>query len=337
MNKKKTTIKDIAKVLNIHHTTVSRALRDHPDVNPATKNKVLEIAKELHYKPNIFAQNLKKNKTNFIGVIVPEIEHHFFSSAISGIEKVAYNQEYVILVCQSNESFEREVLNMQALMSSSVAGMVVSISKMTRDTAHFKEFINEGGHIVFFDRVPGDIDANKVVIDDYEGAFLATEHLLERGRKKIAHLAGAEGINITQERIRGYRDALQSHGIKFDPELVCHGGFSEKEGIQSMRRLLSRTKEIDAVFAVNDPSAMGAYKVIKDHGLRIPDDIAVVGFSNNPITAVLTPPLTTIEQRAYEIGEKAAELLLNQIKSDDSTTNYHTVVLKPELIIRGSS
>ena len=150
-------------------------------------------------------------------------------------------------------------------------------------------------------------------------------------------MAGAEGINITQERIRGYRDALQSHGIKFDPELVCHGGFSEKEGIQSMRRLLSRTKEIDAVFAVNDPSAMGAYKVIKDHGLRIPDDIAVVGFSNNPITAVLTPPLTTIEQRAYEIGEKAAELLLNQIKSDDSTTNYHTVVLKPELIIRGSS
>ncbi len=337
MNKKKTTIKDIAKILNIHHTTVSRALRDHPDVNPETKKSILETAEKLHYKPNIFARNLKQNTTNIIGVIVPEIEHHFFSSVISGIEKVAYDQNYVILVCQSNESYEREILNTQALMSNRVAGMLVSISQTTRDTAHFKEFINEGGNLVFFDRVAEDIAANKVVIDDYEGAFLATEHLIKRGKKKIVHLAGTKGINISKERLRGYCDALKNKGIEFDPDLVYYGGFREKDGAEGMRHLLNLSKKIDAVFAVNDPSALGAYGVIKEHGLRIPDDIAVVGFSNNPITAVVSPPLTTIEQRAYEMGEKAAEMLFNQINDDTMPGNYRTETLKPKLIIRSST
>ena len=201
--KSRTTIKDIARALHIHHTTVSRALRDHPEVNPETKRLVKEMARKMNYQPNILARNLKMNSTNMIGVIVPEIKHHFFAAVISGIEEVAYQAGYVILVCQSNEQYEREVMNTRALISNKVAGLIVSISQTTRAAEHFRLFQEQGGKIVFFDRVCEEIDAPKVVVDDYQGAFEATEFLIRQGRKRIAHTGGTEHIALSLARFRG--------------------------------------------------------------------------------------------------------------------------------------
>jgi len=335
--KSRTTIKDIARALNIHHTTVSRALRDHPDVNPRTKKLVKAMAEKLNYQPNIVARNLKTNSTNLIGVIVPEIKHHFFSAVISGIEDVAYRAGYIILVCQSNEQYEREVMNTRALISNKVAGLIVSISQNTRNGNHFKLFQEQGGKIVFFDRVCEDLDAPKVVVDDYQGAFDATEYLIEKGYRRIAHIGGTEHLTVSMARYQGYRDALHKHSIEFRPEYVVFSGFHESDGREGMKRLLRATPAPDALFAVNDPVALGSYEVIKSHGLQIPADIAVIGFSNNPISAVVSPPLTTIEQPSYEMGKYAAEMLIQLIKNENEKEFETRQVLKTRLIERASA
>jgi len=335
--KYRTTIKDIARALNIHHTTVSRALRDHPDVNPQTKKLVKAMAEKLNYQPNIVARNLKTNSTNLIGVIVPEIKHHFFAAVISGIEDVAYRAGYIILVCQSNEQYEREVMNTRALISNKVAGLIVSISQNTRNGNHFKLFQEQGGKIVFFDRVCEDLDAPKVVVDDYQGAFKATEYLIKKGYRRIAHIGGTEHLTVSLARYRGYRDALKKHSIEFRPEYVVFSGFHESDGREGMQRLLSATPIPDALFAVNDPVALGSYDVIKSHGLQIPADIAVIGFSNNPISAVINPPLTTIEQPSYEMGKYAAEMLIQLIKNENEKEFETRRVLKTRLIERASA
>lgn len=333
----KSTIKDIARLLNIHHSTVSRALRNHPDVNQDTKKKVQEAAKRLNYMPNVFARNLKSNLTNFIGVIVPEIEHHFFSSAISGMEKILYDADYVILVCQSNEDFKREVLNTRALISNNVAGLIVSLSQTTVNFDHFRQYMANDGKIVFFDRVPPDLAAPTVVVDDYESAFKATSHLIGLGRRKIAHLAGAEGVTITKLRASGYKDALEQNGLVYDPDLVEFGGFHETDGYTGLKKILARTGTVDAVFAVNDPNAIGAYQLIKEKSLTIPDDVAVVGFSDNPIAAVVTPSLTTIAQPGYQMGEMAARILIDMIYGKIKKQSDFKKVINTKLVIREST
>ncbi len=335
--KSRTTIKDIARALNIHHATVSRALRDHPDVKPETRRLVKEMARKLNYQPNILARNLKMNSTNMIGVIVPEIKHHFFAAVISGIEEVAYQAGYVILVCQSNEQYEREVMNTRALISNKVAGLIVSISQTTQQGEHFRLFQEQGGKIVFFDRVFEEINAPKVVVDDYQGAFEATEHLIRQGRRRIAHIGGTEHISVSLARFRGYRAALEKNGLSFHPDYVVFSGFHESDGQRGMEQLLKLTPRPDALFAVNDPVAVGSYEVIKQAGLKIPDDIAVVGFSNNPISAVVNPPLTTVEQPSYEMGKYAAEILIRMIKSGKDENTESPLVLNTRLIKRASA
>ncbi len=335
--KRKPTIKDIAKALNVHHSTVSRALRDHPDVKAETKRKVQAMAGQLNYQPNVFAQNLKRNSTNFIGVIVPEIEHHFFSSAISGMEKVAYEAGYILLICQSNEDYQREVVNTRALISNKAAGLIVSVSQTTHDYEHFKRFIDDNGKIVFFDRVIEALSTPKVIVNDYEGAFTATKHLIGCGRKRIAHLAGSRQVSITRARLNGYKDALKSHGLEYDENLVYFGGFHEKDGCTGMSTLLDRNEAIDAVFAVNDPCAIGAYESIKKRGLVIPDDIAVIGFTDNPIAAFVSPPLSTIAQPACQMGEEAARLLIRQIRGLNELGENYTKILNTKLIVREST
>lgn len=334
---KRTTIKDIANELKIHHTTVSRALRNHPDVQTDTKRLVLETAKKLNYQPNILAQNLKNQRTNSIGVIVPEIKHHFFSSVIGGIEDVAFEAGYVILLSQSNENYEREVQNTKALISNHVAGLIVSISQTTNNSDHFKMFLQSGGSLVFFDRVCEDLAANKVVVDDHSGAFQATQHLIEKGYTRIAHLGGARNITITEARYNGYMDALKKYNIKINQDYIYFGGFHEPNGKEGMEFLLNLSEPPDAVFAVNDPVALGAYDVIKGRGLDIPNDIAMVGFSDNPICSMVSPQLTTIHQPTYEMGKKAMEMLIDQINNGEDNMKPREEILETSLIVRQST
>ena len=334
---KHSTITDIANKLGISPSTVSRALRDHPDISLDTKNQVKQIAKELNFTPNPIAQSLKSNQTSTIGVIVPEIKHDFFSSAISGIEEVAYQSGYTIIVCQSNESFEREVVNTNVLVHHRVAGLIVSISQNTINGDHFLDLLERKIPLVFFDRVLEDIPAHKVIIDDTKSAFEAVSYLISKGYKKIAHLAGPIALDICKKRMKGYTDALEEAGFEVEENLVLYGGLHEIDGYNSMDRIIKENIKIDAIFAVNDPVAIGAFQRIKETGLRIPEDIAIIGFSNNKITNLVDPPLSTVDQPSFEMGKKAAEILIAIIENKNKYSEPKTIILNTKLVIRGST
>ncbi len=331
------TIKDIARVLSISPSTVSRALRDHPDISKATKEKVLNTAKELDYVPDSLAQGLKSRRTNTIGIIVPEIKHHFFSSAISGIEDVTYNSGFTILVCQSNESVEREKINLKALVSNRIAGLLVSISQTTTDLSHFEVLKKRGIPVVFFDRTIEGLNESKVIVDDFQGAYDIVTHLIQRGYKRIAHIAGPTNISIGKDRLNGYKKALEDNSIPLNSDFIIEGGFRQKDGANAAEKLIDMANRPDAIFAVNDPVAIGAFSKIKERRLVIPNDIALVGFSNNPVSALIEPALTTVEQPSHEIGRIAAELLLEKINDSSKAEEVIEKILKTRLIIRQSS
>jgi DNA-binding LacI/PurR family transcriptional regulator len=331
------TIIDIAKKLGISASTVSRALSDHPDIKTSTKNHIRKLAKELNYNPNPIAQSLKNSKTTIIGVIVPEIKHDFFAYAISGIEEVAYHSGYTIIVCQSNECFEREVLNTNALIHQRVAGIIASISQCTIDNKHFRHVLERGIPLVFFDRDIKGINTSKVLIDDAKSAFIAVNHLIDRGYRKIAHFAGPIALTICKCRLDGYTNALKKAGLPVVSELICYGGMDESDGYNSMDALLKKKIKLDAIFAVNDPVAIGAYQRIKEAGLKIPGDIGIVGFSNNKITNLVEPSLTTVDQPSFEMGKKAAEVLIELIQSKSKTLKSRTIIIDTKLIVRDST
>jgi len=333
----RTTIVDIAKVLNISASTVSRALRDHPDISKATKKRVLETAERLDYFPDSMAQGLKKRRSTTIGIIVPEIKHHFFSHAISGIEDITYRSGYTIMVCQSNEDYEREMINLHALVSNRVAGILVSIAQNTVDVSHFEILQKRKIPVVFFDRTNEKITQNQVVADDYVGAFEAVSYLIKKGYRKIAHLCGPENISIGRDRCNGYQDALLQHGLAVDEKYIIRGGVQQNDGSIAAQKLLQMAHRPDAIFAVNDPVAIGAYVVLKEQNIKIPQEIALVGFSNNPVSALLEPSLTTVEQPAHEIGKTAAKILLEQIESEEQDLKPVKKILKTNLIVRQSS
>lgn len=331
------TLSDIAKELNISASTVSRALNNHPDVNQSTKDLVKNLAHEMGFVPNPIARSLRKNSTSTIGVIVPEIKHDFFSSAISGIEEIAYRSGYTIIVCQSNESYERECINTKALINHRVAGMIVSISQSTQNSDHFNEIIKRGIPLIFFDRVCKDVNAHKVIIDDRKSAYNAVKYLTESGYKRIAHFAGPASLDICSLRKNGYMDACNEAGLDLGESLIFYGGLHENDGYSSMEKILDNKIEIDAIFAVNDPVAVGAFQKIKEAGLKIPGDIGIVGFSNNIITNLVDPPLTTINQPSFNMGKRAAEMLLERINNPGQIIEPRTEVLEAELIIRKST
>lgn len=334
---KNITIIDIAKKLGISASTVSRALSNHPDVKPTTKKRVLTIAKEYNFKPNPIAQSLKNNKTKIIGVIVPEIKHDFFSSAISGIEDVAYNSGFTILVCQSNEDYKREVINIGSLIQQRVAGIIASISQTTDNSNHFQKILDHGIPLVFFDRVSKEIKANKVIIDNAKSACIAVTHLISRGYKRIAHLAGPQILEICQERLNGYKEALKNRGLAIKDNYIQFGGLDDKDGYNSMDNLLKQKVKPDAIFAVNATVAIGAYQRIREAGIKIPSEIGIVGFSNNKIMTLVDPPLTAINQPSFEMGKRAAQILLKMIESKNKSLKFRTIVLNADLIIRDST
>lgn len=331
------TIKDIANHLGLSPSTVSRALRNHPDISLKTRDKVKLAANKLDYFPDVIAQGLKSKRTNTIGIIVPEIRHDFFSSTISGIEEVAYDADFTIMVCQSNESVEREILNLRTLVSNRVAGILASISQTSHTISHFDLARKREIPLVFFDRSHKDIKEPQVIVDDYNGTKRLICYLIEKGYKHIAHLAGPEHISIGQHRLQGYLDAHKKMGCPVNKNLIIHTGFMENDGIESTKKLLISQDKIDAIFAVNDPVALGALSVLKKEKIRIPEDIALVGFCNNSISSMIDPPLTTVDQPARDIGRTAAELLLNRILHPERTAIPLVTELQTQLIIRNSA
>jgi DNA-binding LacI/PurR family transcriptional regulator len=334
---KQNTIIDIAKRLGISKSTVSRVLSDHPDVKESTRIKVKKLAEELNFKPNLIAQSLKHNKNKIIGVIVPEVKHEFFSHAITGIGEVAYNAGYSIIVCHSNEIYEREIDNTNTLIQQRVAGIVASISKTTIQSDHFKNVIDQGIPLLFFDRVCEDISTSKVMIDDKKCAYTAVKHLIDRGYKKIAHFAGPESLNIYRKRVEGYEEALKKYGFKYSEDLVLYSGLDEKDGYNSMDQLFEKNIIPDAIFAANSPIALGAHMRIRKAGLKIPADIGIVGFADNEMAPLVNPPLTVINQPSLEMGKKAAKMLIKLINTDKNSIKHKTVKLNAELLVRGST
>jgi LacI family transcriptional regulator len=329
------TIKDIAKALNISASTVSRALKDHPDISRETKDAVNSLASKLRYKPNAVALSLKNSRTNTIGVIVPEIVHYFFSSVISGIEDVAYDAGYNVMICQSNERYAREIINAQALESNRVEGALVSISKETHDFTHLQNLSDNGVPIVFFDRAPEDQEVDRVIIDDRKAAYNATTHLIETGCKRIAHLSTQQTLGIGFERLAGYKQALEDHGIPFREELVIVADSFELAG-DATRNLMHLSNPPDAIFAVNDMTAVGAMKTLQRMSVQVPEKVAIIGFSAGFFSDITTPTLSSVDQHGYEMGVEAARLLLQRIEKP-AAGQHKTHYIDTHLVIREST
>jgi len=333
------TIKDLAKELGISPSTVSRALKNHPDISESTKKAVKELAKELNYQPNTVALSLRQSKTNTIGVIIPEIAHFFFSTVISGIEDIAYSKGYNVIITQSNESYEREVIDTQALFNSRVDGILISVARDTKNFDHFTNIIKRNMPLVFFDRVLEGINASKVIVDDGQGAYEATQHLINEGYKRIAHLAGPENLMISQNRLAGYKKAISDNRYLMDDSIIkiCgRGTYEEAEAITY--ELLDSRVPPDAIFANNDVAAYGAMTAIKKRNLHIPNDIAIVGFSNWRFSGLIQPALSSVTQPGFKMGQEATKLLMKQIEmSNEEQLVTETVILKTNLVERESS
>jgi LacI family transcriptional regulator len=331
------TIKDIAQRLKLSVSTVSRALRDSSEIKPATRQIVRELAAELQYSPNPIALSLKEKKSKIIGVIVPEIANNFCAATIAGIEDIAYSKGYHVIIFQSHEKFEREVINMQLLTSRRIEGLIISLSNETRSLTHIREMIAKGVPVVMFDRVSDEISTHKVVVNDYYGAYKATEHLIQEGYHDIAHLTISEFLSITQKRLNGYSDALKKYGIPMRDEWVVHCNFEFHEIERSIRKLFSGPDKPNAILACVERLAMICMNVLNEMNLRIPEDVALVGFSDNPINHLLAPALTSVRQPTFDIGQQAAELLLNLIETRNTVPRYKTVQLETALDIQASS
>jgi LacI family transcriptional regulator len=331
--KRQVTIKDIAKKLGVSTSTVSRALQDHPDISVKTREAVKELAKILGYKPNMVALNLKHSRTNTIGVLVPEVEHYFFSTILNGVEEVAYKNNFSVMVFQSNESYMREVLIAQTFLTNRVDGVLASFSKNTHDFAHFQQLVDNEIPLVFFDREREELHADSVIVDDYSGAYNAVNHLLSKGCKKIAFFSAPQHLVLGKNRLEGYKAALEDHGIAYNPDLVyACDTYDQAEKIS--RSILKKHDRPDAIFAVNDLTAIGAMKVAKQQGLKIPEDIKFVGFENSRSAWICEPELTTVDQFGFELGKKATELLLSRIKLQSFDYQTEKQIVKTHLVKR---
>ena len=334
------TIKDIARELKVSSSTVSRALKDYPGISDETKRKVKELADKMNYRPNAIALSLQKGRSFTIGVIIPEVVHFFFSTVISGIEEVAFDRGYKVILTQTNEKLVREKSSIDTMLANQIDGVLVSFSKETTDFEHFSRLLDKGFPIVFFDRVPTIENAITVTVDDYSGAFEATKHLLQQGYRNIVHLSGPANLKISKERERGYTDALIYHGFTPDPSFIVECTLGTDDEAQKTTTEILRTfkNKPDAFFANNDMAAVGALLACKAAGLRVPEDIGIVGFSNWQFCSMIDPTLTSVVQPGFNMGAKATEILLDLIEKKIQLHEFsNSVVLDTELLIRKSS
>lgn len=337
MKGNKITIHDISKALNIDSSTVSRALNNSSRVSLKTREKIKKKASELGYERNSLASNLRTNKTNTIGVIIPRIARHFFATVIAGIEETAYEAGYNVVICQSLESYDREKKIMSSLSSNRVDGILISTSMETTDYSHIKSYKDNDHPVVFIDRACDEFDdSSSISINNFQASYDATCLLINNGRKHIAHFSGPQNIGIYKDRKKGYLKALSDHQIPKRDAYIFESTLSEEEGISCAKQLL-RNKQIDAIYSANDTAAISAIQYLKLQGVHIPKDIAVIGFNNDPISEVIEPSLTTIHQPGFEMGKLSTEILINQIKNKTEQNSIESKILIPELIIRNSS
>jgi LacI family transcriptional regulator len=337
MKKEKSTIHDIARKLNITASTVSRALNDHPRISESTKKAVQKTAQKLNYQPNHLAAALRSGKSNILGVIVPTVDRSFFSSVVRGIEEIANHSRYNVMICQSYDNHEKEVAAVEALLSARVDGIIASYAKETRNFDHFMKAKERGIPVVLFDRSNDELELSHVVADDFLGAYKATEHLIQQGCRRIAHFTNTRAISIFKDRLRGYKEALLANGLLFDESLVVESNLQLDDGRNSMLQLLTRKEIPDGVFSSSAYGILGALQVLNEKGIKVPQDVALVGFSNEPFTSFTQPSLSTVEQHSLRMGNAAAEIFLEEVSGDEKKFIPQKIVLKPELVIRQSS
>jgi LacI family transcriptional regulator len=339
MKRTRVTIKDIASELNISASTVSRALQDHPALKKETKQAVRDLAEKWNYQPNTMALNFLRQTSTTIAVIVPDITSYFFSAAVTGIQDILVSSEYNIMICVSNESFEEEVRIIDKLSKVQIAGILVAPSSTTHSFDHIRKLQRNNIPLVIFDRDCTGVEAHKVLVDDYLGAFNAVEYLINTGCKKIAHITGASDMSTNNHRLQGYLDALKKNNLPILNEYIIHAkGFEHEDGIEPTEALLKSDNIPDAIFAVNDRLAVSAMWTAKKLNFRIPEDISIMGFDDEPHSTYFAPALSTVWQPVYSMGMLSARILLHDIRrneNEDQKLRYE--VFKTELIIRGTS
>lgn len=335
MTDKAVTLSDIAKKLNVSTVTVSKALRDHPDISPKTTKLIKKVAAEVGYSPNLVARKLSARKSNTIGVVVPKIAHFFFGSIIEHIYNFAFEHGYEILLTVSQESAERESKHIQTLLSMKVDGILISLTQETRNYEIFETVRKRGVPLVFMDRTPDLENVNTVTVDDYRGAFKAVEHLINIGYSKIGHFAGYTNINIGRLRRQGFYDALQKHGIEVNPDWVIEGGYGEQHGYDSFMELYKTNNLPEVVFTVTYPVALGVYMAATEVGVNIPHDIDIICFGNAKMQSLLSPALSCVDQPTDQIAIKSMELLLSNI-NDTSSVESQSELIETNLVIRGT-
>ena len=332
---KQITITDIAIALNISTSTVSRALRDAPDVKAETKAAVKALSEKLDYQPNRLALSLLNRQTNTIGVIIPNLDY-VLSTMVKGIDEVALGAGYTVMVCQSDESYGREMVNTKRLLDSLVDGFIVSVSSETKVFEHIKKIQDKKIPLVLFDRIVNNIEAPKIRLDNIDGGRQATEHLIEQGFKKIAILAGPENLNISNKRMEGYLQTLKAHGLRPDKGHIIHCDFNQQYAYEATKELLASKNRPDAIFTISDRMAIGAMLAIKEKGLSMPHDIGLVGFNNEPIVSLVTPAISSVEMYAFEIGKATAKAFIEMMNGGNEMLDQE-IIIKPKLFVRTSS
>lgn len=329
------TLKDIARALNLSTSTVSRALRDSYEISPETKRLVTDYAERHQYRPNPIALSLKENRSRVIGVIVPQIANPFFSQVINGIEAVAYQRGYHVSIFQSHEEYDREVATVQQVVARKADGLLISVSNSTGDVSHLRQLQEKKLPIVLFDRISDQLPLPSVSADNVAGAFAATEHLIQMGRRRIAHVTIPASISIAQQRLAGYRSALEQYGIGYDERLVRHVDFDTSDVLAVIDTLLQQLP--DAFLAASDRLSIDCLAALKNRSIRIPEQMAFVGFTNIMVADLFDPPMSTVEQPSTEMGQAAAERLIDQIEGKQKTVQPGLVTIPTRLVIRASS
>lgn len=333
---KDVTIYDIAKALDISPATVSRGLKDHPGIKKDTKKRILEAAMKMGYQHNNFARNLRVKKTNTIGVVIPRLNSYFMSTVIAGMEKVANDRGYILIISQSQESVKNEIASVNTMFNSRVDGLLVSLAYDTENLDHFNAMLKKEIPIIFFDRVAEISKGTSIVIDNVKAGYDATRHLLEQGCTRIVYLGGNLKRNVYADRLRGYQQALAERNIPYDPNLTIISNLSEQAGIEAANQMMAMDPMPDGVFSANDTAAVALIGELKQNGISVPEQIAVVGFNDDPIARVVEPNLTTVHYPGHEMGEIAATTLLNTLMKMPSA-KLNTLVLRHNLIVRQSS
>lgn len=337
MNKKKTTIKDIANVLNISPAAVSKAMHDDSRISTKTKEAVKRVAKELNYQPNRLASALRKGKSNLVGVIVPRTNSNFFSSVIESMEAVLNKAGYNIIITQSNESFEKECKNIDTLLFTQVDGIIASMANETVDLSHYEKIKSKGIPLILFDRGENDLNVDYVGINDYDSSHHIVEHLISKGCRRIAHIGGFRRTRIFNNRIRGYVDAIKKNNLPIDDNLIIESALTLEDGRREMELLLQLKNRPDAVYVASDYAALGALQVLNENQINVPEEIRLIGFGNEPFTSLVTPSISSVDQHSKDIGRLAAETFLKRVNEPELKQSLNKIILEAELIVRDSS